>query len=186
MRRGIIILLTDLKGGDIVEIKEMPIEERYVRLLDDYISGAAMNFALFNELGVDKELGLEKNATLSAKMDQKTLPSYLGIAFKVLKAITPGKAFEQVLDSFLYHSQTWHPLATLEVNKISDREAVIKVNNCVLLKRMRDLVKKTGLDIDPKIICERDAKYFLKLLPEFGVDATWDLEENGCRCTARL
>ncbi len=169
-----------------MEIKEMPIEERYGRLLDDYMSGAAMNYALFKELGVDKELGLEKNAALSVKMDMKTLPGYLGIAFKLLKAITPGKAFEQVLDRFLYHAQQWHPLATIEVNKISDREAVVRVKNCVLLKRMRDIVKKTGLDIDPKINCERDTKYFLKLFKELGIDGTWELEENGCRANVKL
>ena len=79
-----------------------------------------------------------------------------------------------------------HPLSTLELTKVSDREAVIRVKNCVLLKGMRDVVKKTGLDIDPKIICERDTKYFYKLLPEFGIDVVWELEENGCRCTAKL
>jgi len=169
-----------------LSIKEMPIEERYDRLLDDYMSGTAMTYALFKELGVDKELGLEKNVALSVKMDKKTLPGYLGIAFKVLKAITPGRAFNQALDSFLYHSQTWHPLSSLEVTKMSDREAVVRVKNCVLLKRMRDLVKKTGLDIDPKINCERDAKYFKELFKEFGVDVTWELEENGCRATAKM
>jgi len=170
----------------ILSIKEMPIEERYERLLDDYISGTAVAFALLKELGVDMELGLEKNVALSVKMDKKTLPGYLGITFKVLKAITPGIAFNQVLDSFLYHSQTWHPLSSIEVTKMSGRDAVIRVKNCVLLKRMRDVVKKTGFDIDPKIICERDAKYFPELFKEFGVDIIWELEENGCRCTAKL
>ena len=169
-----------------MSIEEMPIEEKYDRLLDDYIADTAKGFALFEELGVGKELGLEKSVALSVKIDKKTLPGYLGIAFKVLKAITPGKAFEQVTDRFLYHGQTWHPLSSLEVTKISDRDAVVKIKNCVLLKRARDLVKKTGLDIDPKIFCERDAKYFPKLFKEFGIDVAWELEENGCRATAKL
>ena len=169
-----------------MSIKEMPIEEKYDRLLDDYVSEVAKSFALFKELGVDMEPGLEKSVALSTKMDKKTLPSYLGIAFKVLKAITPGRAFNQILDSYLYHGQTWHPLSSLEVTKISDRDAVVKIKNCVLLKRARDLVKKTGLDIDPKIFCERDAKYFPKLFKEFGIDVVWELEENGCRATAKL
>jgi hypothetical protein len=169
-----------------MEIKEMPTDERYDRLLDEYISDNAINFALFKELGVDKELGLEKSVDLSVKVDKKMLPAYLGIAFKVLKAITPGKAFNQVLNSYLYHGQTWHPLSSLEVTKISDRDAVVRIKNCVLLKRARDLVKKTGLDIDPKIFCERDAKYFPKLFKDFGIDITWELEEDGCRATAKL
>ena len=169
-----------------MEIKEMPIEERYDRLLDEYLLNGAMGYALFKELGVDKELGLDKSVDLSVKVDTKMLPSTLGIAFKVLKAITPGKAFKQLAERYLYMGQTWHPLSSLEITKISDRDAVIRIKNCVLLKRTRELVKKVGLDIDPKIICERDAKYFPKLFKEFGVDATWELEENGCRCTAKL
>jgi hypothetical protein len=169
-----------------LENKEMPIDEKYDRLLDEYISDNAISFALFKELGVDTELGLEKSVALSVETDKKTLPAYLGIAFKVLKTITPGKAFNQVLNSYLYHGQTWHPMSALEVTKISDREAVVRIKNCVLLKRARDLVKKTGLDIDPKIFCERDAKYFPKLFKDFGIDIAWELEENGCRATAKL
>ena len=169
-----------------MEIKEMPLEEKYDRLLDDYISITANVFALFKELGVDKELGLDKSVDLSAKVDKKMLPSTLGIAFKVLKAVTPGKAFKQVTDRFLYTAQTWHPLSSLEVTKISDRDAVVRIKNCVLLKRMRDLVKKTGLDIDPKIICERDAKYFPEVFKEFGIDVAWELKEDGCLATAKL
>ena len=183
--------ISSLKSKEKLEVKdlenkEMPIDERYDRLLDEYISDNAISFALFKELGVDKEQGLEKSVALSVETDKKMLPAYLGIAFKVLKAITPGKAFNQVLDSYLYHGQTWHPLSGLEVTKISDREAVVGIKNCVLLKRARDLVKKTGLDIDPKIFCERDAKYFPKLFKDFGIDITWELEEDGCRATAKL
>ena len=169
-----------------MSIKEMPIEERYDRLLDEYVLNSAMAFALFKELGVDEELGLDKGVDLSVKVDAKLLPSTLGIALKILKAITPGTAFKQVTDRFLYMGQTWHPLSSLELTQVSNRDAVVRIKNCVLLKRMRDIVKKTGLDIDPKIICERDAKYFPALFKEFGIDATWELEENGCRSTAKL
>ena len=183
--------ISSLKSKEKLEVKdlenkEMPIDERYDRLLDEYISDNAIGFALFKQLGVDKELGLEKSVALSVETDKKMLPAYLGIAFKVLKAVTPGKAFNQVLDSYLYHGQTWHPLSGLEVTKISDREAVVRIKNCVLLKRARDLVKKTGLDIDPKIFCERDAKYFPKLFEDFGIDIAWKLDEKGCLATAKL
>ena len=52
--------------------------------------------------------------------------------------------------------------------------------------RTRDIVKKTGLDIDPKYFCEKDIKYFAALFKEYGVDVTINLEENGCKFLAKL
>ena len=165
-----------------MEIKEMPIDERYDRLLDDYLLDVATDYAVLKELGeVDNQLDM------SVKMTRKMLPKVLGSpVFKLLKVLAPGRTFKQLSSTWLYNAQTWHPLSTIEVTNLSDREVAGGINNCVLLKRMRDIVKKTGLEIDPKFICKRDAKYFPKLFKEFGVDATWELEENGCRCTAKL
>ena len=162
-------------------IKEMPIEEKYDQLLNEYVLDAATHYAIHKELGA-----VDKFLDLYIKVQKKMTPSVIGIALKVLKTITPGKAFKQVTDQFLYWGQTFHPLSTLEETKVSDREAVIRIKNCVLLKRARDLVKKAGLDIDPKFFCEIDAKYLPGVLKEFGVDVTWELEENGCRATAKL
>jgi hypothetical protein len=77
-------------------------------------------------------------------------------------------------------------LRAREVTTDSDREVAGGIKNCVLLKRMREIVKRTGLEIDPKFICERDAKYFPKLFKEFGMDVAWTLEENGCKFSAKL
>ncbi len=164
-----------------MEMKEMPIEEKYDKLLNEYLLDAATHYAIHKELGA-----VDKFLDLYIKVQKKMTPSVIGIALKVLKAVTPGKAFKQVTDQFLYWGQTFHPLATLEETKVSDREAVIRIKNCVLLKRARDLVKKAGLDIDPKFFCEIDAKYLPGVLKEFGVDVAWELEENGCRATAKL
>ena len=164
-----------------MEIKEMPFEERYNLLLDDYLTDAATDYAILKELeGVDKQLDL------LVKVQKKMLLSFLGPVSRFLKVIAPGKTFKQLSDTWFYNAQTWHPLSTLEITQVSDRELTGGVNNCVLLKRMRDIVKKAGLDIDPKFICERDAKYFPELFKEFGINVTWDLEENGCRFTAKL
>ena len=78
-------------------------------------------------------------------------------------------------------------MSDFEVTKVSDREVVIRTKNCATLKRTRDLVKKAGLDIDPKFICEEESRNFPELYKEFGVDITgWELEENGCVYTAKL
>ena len=165
-----------------LDIKEMPIDERYDRLLDDYLLDAVTDYAVLKELG-----GVDKQLDLSVKMTKKTLPKILGSpVFKLLKVLAPGRTFKQLSSTWLYNAQTWHPLSTIEVTNVSDREVAGGVKNCVLLKRMRDIVKKTDLEIDPKFLCEKDAKYFPKLFKEFGIDMTWKLEENGCRFTAKL
>ena len=165
-----------------MDIKEMPIEDRYDKLLDDYLLDLATDYAVLKELrGVDKEIDL------SVKMQKKMLPKILGgPMFKLLKALAPGRTFKQLSNSWLYNAQTWHPLSTIEVTNVSDRELTGGIKNCILLKRMRDIVKKTGLEIDPKFLCKKDAKYFPELFKEFGIDVTWNLEENGCRFTAKI
>jgi hypothetical protein len=176
------LLILILRGVIILDIKEMPIDERYDRLLDDYLLDAVTDYAVLKELG-----GVDKQLDLSVKMTKKTLPKILGSpVFKLLKVLAPGRTFKQLSSTWLYNAQTWHPLSTIEVTNVSDREVAGGVKNCVLLKRMRDIVKKTDLEIDPKFLCEKDAKYFPKLFKEFGIDMTWKLEENGCRFTAKL
>ena len=164
-----------------LEIKEMPIEEKYNRLLDDYLLAVATGYALHKELGV-----VDKYNDLSVKVQQRMFPSVLGVAFKVLKTVAPGKAFGQVTDQFVYSMQRFIPLSNIEVTRVSDREAVVRVKNCPVLKRQRDLVKKAGLDLDPRFLCEIDAQINPEVAKEFGVDLTCELEENGCRNKAKL
>ena len=160
----------------------MPIDERYDRLLDDYLLDIATNYGVLKETG-----GVEKEVDLSVQMMKKMLPKVLGSPiFKLLKVLSPGRTFNQLANTWLYNAQTWHPLSTIKATNISDREVSGGIKNCVLLKRMRDIVKKTGLEVDPKFICKRDAKYFLKLFKELGIDIVWNLEENGCGFTAKL
>ncbi len=78
------------------------------------------------------------------------------------------------------------PLSNIELTRVSDREATLRVKNCPYLKKMRDLIKKAGLDLDPRFMCEIDAKMNPELSKEFGIDMTVELEEDGCRYTAKL
>jgi len=162
-------------------IKEMPLEEKYDRLLDAY----CLNMATFHSL--HKELGaVDKCIDWSVKVQKKMFPSFVGVAFKALKAISPGKAFSQVSDQYVYTIQRFIPLSNIELTKVSDREVTVRIKNCPVLGRMRDIVKKAGLDLDPKFICELDPKINREVAKEFGVDLTCKLEENGCINTAKL
>lgn len=164
-----------------MEIKEMPIEEKYDRLLDDYVQSAAVTQAFLEKIGA-----VDKRLDLYVEVQKKTLPSAIGIAYKVLKAISPGRAFGQVVDRFRYWGQTFFPLPTMQFGQVSDRETVGGITNCVMLKKAREQVKKAGLDIDPKFICKYDQKWLPAFFKEFGIGMTWELEENGCKFTAKL
>lgn len=159
----------------------MPIEEKYDRLLDDHLLTVATGYALNKELGV-----VDKSNSMYVKVQQKMLPSVLGVAFKVLKTVAPGKAFKQVTDQYVYSIQRFIPLSNIELTRVSDREAVVRISNCPVLRRQRDLVRKAGLDLDPRFLCEIDAKINPEVAREFGVELTCELEENGCKTTAKL
>ena len=164
-----------------MEIKEMPIEEKYDRLFDDYVQSAAVTQAILEKLGA-----VDKRLDLYVEVRKKTLPSVVGIAYKVLKAISPGRAFGQVVDRFRYWGQTFFPLPTMEFGQVSDREAVGGIKNCVMLRKAREQVRKAGLDIDPKFVCKYDRAALPAFFKEFGIDLVWELEEDGCKFTAKL
>jgi len=162
-----------------LEIKEMPLEEKYEMLFDRYALAVATSYALHKELGV-----VDKSHAFSVEVMKKKLQSL--IAYKVAKAITPGKAFKKATDQWLYAIQALNPLSNIEVTWVSDREEVFRVKNCRMLEKVRDMVKKAGLDIDPKFVCENDRKLSIEVLKELGIDLAMELEENGCRGTAKL
>jgi len=170
-----------LVGSGILEIKEMPLQEKYDRLLDNYLLAIATDYALHKELGV-----VDKCNDLSVKVQKNMLPSILGMAFKMLKAIAPGKAFKQVANQYVYTQQTFIPLSNIEFNVVSDRASIVRIKNCPVLRRLEGLVKKAGLDLEPRFLCEMDAKIFPRVAKEFGVDLTIALEKNGCITTAKL
>ena len=161
--------------------KEMPIEEKHDKLLDQYILSELMNYALHKEMGT-----MDKRNAMMLKVWKKMLPSVMGVALKVMKTVAPGKTFKKMVDSFVSFSQMMVPLSNIEVTWVSDREAVMRTKNCPQLLRGRELAKKADLNIDPKEICRNDSKVMPEMLKEFGMDVTMELEENGCVVRAKL
>jgi hypothetical protein len=159
----------------------MPLEEKHDKLLDQYMLTELVNYALHKELGT-----MDKRNDMMLKVWKKMLPSLMGIALKVMKTIAPGKTFKKIVNAFVSFGQVTIPLSDIESTWVSDREAVIRFKNCPFRVRGKELVKKAGLDIDPKEICINDSKVMPKMFEEFGIEVTMELEENGCRATAKL
>ena len=162
-------------------IKEMPLEERHDKLMDQYMLTELMSYALHKELGT-----MNKRNDLMLKVWKKMLPSYMGIALKVMKTVAPSTTFKKLVNGFVSFGQVTMPLSNIESKWVSDREAVIRFKNCPFLSRGKELAKKAGLDIDPKEICKNDTKIMPKMFEEFGIEVTMELEETGCRATAKL
>jgi len=161
--------------------KEMPVEERHDKLLDQYILSELMNYSLHKEMGT-----MDKRNAMMLKVWKRMLPSVMGVALKVMKTVAPGKTFKKMVDGFVSFSQAMVPLSNIEVTWVSDREAVMRTKNCPQLLRGRELAKKAGLDIDPKEICRNDSKVMPEMFEQFGMDITMELEENGCVVRAKL
>jgi len=159
----------------------MPLEEKHDKLLDQYMLSELMSYALHKELGT-----MDKRNDMMLKVWKKMLPSLMGIALKMMKTIAPVTTFKKIVDGFVSFGQVTIPLSNIELTWVSDREAVIRFKNCPFLVRGKELAKKAGLDIDPKEICKNDQTYMPRMFEEWGIDVTMELEENGCRATAKL
>ena len=165
-----------------MSIEEMPIREKYNMLLDDHILSTAVSYVLHKEIGtLDKANALLVKATTKAMV-----PKYLGPVFKLLKVLSPGRTAKQVINQAAYAFQEMLPLSNIELSWVSDREAVMTISNCERLRRTRGLVKKTGLDVDPKELCNQEYYILKEIGKEFKLGVTWELTENGCRCTVNL
>jgi len=162
-------------------IKEMPLEERHDKLMDQYMLTELMSYALNKELGT-----MDKRNAMMLEVWKKMLPSYMGIALKVMKTVAPSTTFKKLVNGFVSFGQVTIPLSNIESTWVSDREAVIRFKNCPFLSRGKELAKKAGLDIDPKEICKNDSKVMPKMFEQFGIEVTMELEETGCRATAKL
>lgn len=114
------------------------------------------------------------------------VPKYLGPVFRLLKALSPGRTLRQVTNQAAYAFQEMLPLSNIELSWVSDRQAVMTISNCERLRRTRELVKKAGLDVDPKELCHQEYQTLREIGKEFGLGVTWELTENGCRCTGNL
>ena len=164
--------------------KEMPCEEKYDKLYDVYLSEMAGTYAFHKEQGtVDKWL----DSTLKAFSEMT--PKFMTSVVKLMKTLAPGKTFKKAVNQMIYMQQIMQPSSEIEVSWISDREGAMRFKNCEILKRSREIVKKAGLNIDPKFYCEIDQyRHTSPFHPmqKFGIDLVCELEENGCKWTFKL
>ena len=162
-------------------IKEMPLEEKYEKLRDAYMLDRVALYAVQKELGI-----VDKCIDALVKTQKNMVPSLPAATYKLLKAVAPGTAFNQLVDQQIYGMQASTPLSNMEINRVSGREVTIKVKDCPNLKRRGELIKKMGLDVDPKEVCEIEPKVMKGMAEDFGIDVAWRPEENGCFWTVKL
>jgi hypothetical protein len=162
-------------------IKEMPLKEKYEKTLDAYLLNSATLYALHKKLGIG-----DKCIESLIQTQKNMVPSLPAATYKLLKTVAPGTAFNQLMDHQIYEMQATMPLSNIEVNRVSGREVTMRVKSCPILKRTGELVKKAGLDVDPKELCEVEPKVMAGMAKDFGIDVSWKSEENGCSWTVKL
>jgi len=162
-------------------MKEMSLEEKYEKLLDTYLLYRATSYALHKELGT-----VDKYIESLTKTQKNMIPSLPAATYKLLKAVAPGTAFNRLMDQQIYGMQVDHPLSNIEVNRVSGREVTMRIKDCYALKRKGELIKKARLDVDPKELCEIEPKVMRGMAKDFGIDVSWQPQENGCLWTVKL
>jgi hypothetical protein len=162
----------------------MSLGEKYERLLDQMQLVWDTSYAWHKEHGT-----MDEWLDYMAKAQKKMLPLSTGLGkafFEFAKKVTPGRTFKQIINESVYDQQKWMPFSSLEASWVSDREAVLRIKNCPMIRKSEELLKKAGLNITAKYICENDQKLMRKVFEEFGVDLIGNIEENGCQFTAKL
>ena len=152
-----------------METKEMSFEEKYDKLYDQYVLTDVIAWAFAKEMGLT-----DKYLDYSMKVYKKMMPSIMGSAFKLIKLLAPGKAFKKFVEGLLKDGQVTEPLSNTELVSLSDREAVIKTKNSVMLKKYRDILKKTGLKLDLKEYYELSMEAGKEMMKDFGFDMSVD------------
>lgn len=154
----------------------MPIEEKYDKLYDQYVLTDVIAAAFIKENGLEDEY-----LHYAAKVMKKMMPSLMGSVFKFIKMLSPGRTFKKFAEGILKDSQVTEPLSNMELVSLSDREAVIRTRNSVMLKKYRDIIKKSGVRLDLKEYLELVGKAMLEMFKEFGFDGhldTSNIEEH--------
>jgi hypothetical protein len=178
LKKDLTVCLEEVKN---LAIKEMPLEEKYEKLLDNYLLIRATLYALHKKGGT-----VDKYIESLVKTQKNMVSSLQAATYKLLKAVAPGTAFNQLMDQYIYDMQIDMPRSNIEVNRVSDREVAIRIRDCPNLKRKGELIKKAGLDVDPKELCEVEPKTMRGVAKDFGIDVAWQSEENGCFWAIKL
>jgi hypothetical protein len=148
-----------------LEVKEMSMEEKYDKLYDQFVVTDVIALDFIKEMGLT-----EKFMDHQMKIFKKSIPSMIGPAFKLIKMLAPGRTFKMLVKEMLKELQVLDPLSSIELVSLSDREAVIKQKNSVLVKKYRDIIKKTGLKLDFKEMLEITNKSWKEMLKDFGFE----------------
>jgi hypothetical protein len=167
-----------------LEIKEMSLEEKYDKLYDSYILTDVIAMAFIMENGLTDEY---LNYTM--KVYKKMMPSIMDYAFKFIKTLSPGRAFKMFVEGILKDGQVTEPLSNTELVSLSGREEVIRTKNSVMLKKYRDIIKKTGVKLDLKEYFELFPEAGKEMVKEFGFDMTMDtshIQEDEITSTIKL
>jgi hypothetical protein len=159
----------------------MPLEEKYEKLLDNHLLDRATLYALHKELGI-----VDKCIESLTKTQKNMVPSLPAATYKLLKAVAPGAAFNQLMEQQIYEMQATLPTSNIEVNRVSGREVSMRIKDCPGLKRTGELIKKAGLDVSPRELCEIEPKVMKGMAKDFGIDVAWQSEGNGCLWTVKL
>jgi hypothetical protein len=123
----------------------MSFEEKYDKLYDQYILTDVTAMAFVKEMGPT-----DKYLDYSMKVYEKMMPMLMGSAFKLIKMLAPGRAFKMFVEGLLENDQVMEPLGNTEIVSLSDREAMITTKNSLMLRKYKDIIKKTGLKLDMK------------------------------------
>jgi len=155
-------------------IKEMPLKEKYERLLRETQLIWVTCYAFHKEHGtmekwLDYYAKAQKNMLMARMSERESIPT-----------------FEETVNEVAYDQQKWLPMANIKLTWISDTEATVSIKNCPIIKTNDETAKKTGLDIDSKFVCEKDTTIFPRIVKEFGMDMTHEVTEDGCRFTLKL
>ena len=164
-----------------MEFKEISIEEKYEKLLDQYVLEEAINFTFIKQKGLFEEYFDFRMSAI-----KKMIPSYIGGTMKIFKAFSRGRAFKQILNQLINTTQVTTPLSEIEVDMVSDQEAIRTINDCSHKRKIGEIEKKAGLDLNPTAFCGMEARSFPEYLKEFGVDMKVTIEKNGCTTIMKL
>lgn len=163
----------------------MPLQEKYDKLYDFLVTYYIASYAFNKEQGI-----VDKWPDYFPKVQSKMMPSYMGSVFKLMKMVSPGRSFKMMANQFAYMFQMEQPLSDIEITSLSDSEFEMRFKNCEMLKRTREIIKKTGLNIDPKEICEYEKAMHTSpdhpMTKDFGIVMDCEFEENGCKWIMKL
>jgi hypothetical protein len=164
-----------------LEVKEMSMEEKYDKLYDQFVVTDVIALDFIKEMGLT-----DKFMDHQMKIFKKSIPSMMGPVFKLIKMLAPGRAFKMLVKEMLKELQVLDPPSSIELVSLSDREAVIKQKNSVLVKKYRDIIKKTGLKLDFKEMLEITNESWKEMLKNFGFEYDEQVKGDAIITTVKL